>query len=546
MVSDIKQATNSIWSGEYDAEGRTVRQHFGNGVLRTTTYSDRGLPTEIVDRDSANAVIRAENWDYDESGNVKARTIDGVKVMYKYDQADRLLTSVLASTGATQESFTYSIDDNLLSSASLGAYSYDGAKQPHAVQKIQNTQLAYDDFGRATSLFQGGVQYTEKGVKVSHAHGGLFTLRSAPFAGVLMVLPDGCGSSGSIHCVPEVQFNGLANCIKLKDCEDYIYGPGGLIAVRGPSGSLNYQHTDFLGSLVLATDAHGQSIEKYDYEVFGSRLKQPKRPERSLRVGFAGMFEIAGANMYWTPNRLYDPNIGRFLSPDPQPDDGRASRLGNRYSYARNNPARFRDPLGLQTPGGTVTYDYPWYPTPQSGGGWDLGGTMAPGFGWEKPRYYGDRSVGQIPLTTSSGGSQVSMPMNMSAYNGVLRPENDAIEQSWDFFDVWFAISGIRGLFAGAKSLIAAADYTLDELPDVLIKTEHASGRLADLGFSDKALQFESAIDQDVTQRWLEGLLQEERSQTFTSIQVEGIPVHYRAIIRAGRIEVNSYYDNDG
>jgi hypothetical protein len=43
---------------------------------------------------------------------------------------------------------------------------------------------------------------------------------------------------------------------------------------------------------------------------------------------------------------MYDPMVGRFLSPDPYVADGTYSQDFNRYSYARNNPMIYTDPDG--------------------------------------------------------------------------------------------------------------------------------------------------------------------------------------------------------
>jgi|GEM_PF-6926583 len=59
------------------------------------------------------------------------------------------------------------------------------------------------------------------------------------------------------------------------------------------------------------------------------------------RTGFA-LFG-GGKSRRWTQNRHYDPQLGRFLQPDP---------LGyvdgpNVYQYGLNNPANYSDPMGL-------------------------------------------------------------------------------------------------------------------------------------------------------------------------------------------------------
>ena len=43
--------------------------------------------------------------------------------------------------------------------------------------------------------------------------------------------------------------------------------------------------------------------------------------------------------------RYYDPALGRFISPDPTVSSGTVVDL-NRYAYAGNNPATYKDPNG--------------------------------------------------------------------------------------------------------------------------------------------------------------------------------------------------------
>jgi RHS repeat-associated protein len=44
--------------------------------------------------------------------------------------------------------------------------------------------------------------------------------------------------------------------------------------------------------------------------------------------------------------RLYDPVVGRFLSPDPVVQDPSFTQSLNRYSYCLNNPLKYTDPSG--------------------------------------------------------------------------------------------------------------------------------------------------------------------------------------------------------
>ena len=44
--------------------------------------------------------------------------------------------------------------------------------------------------------------------------------------------------------------------------------------------------------------------------------------------------------------RLYDPLVGRMLSPDNFVQDNTNSQNYNRYSYVMNNPLKYTDPTG--------------------------------------------------------------------------------------------------------------------------------------------------------------------------------------------------------
>ena len=45
--------------------------------------------------------------------------------------------------------------------------------------------------------------------------------------------------------------------------------------------------------------------------------------------------------------RIYDPTVGRFLSPDPNVQFASNLQSYNRYSYAAGNPLRYTDPTGV-------------------------------------------------------------------------------------------------------------------------------------------------------------------------------------------------------
>jgi RHS repeat-associated protein len=62
--------------------------------------------------------------------------------------------------------------------------------------------------------------------------------------------------------------------------------------------------------------------------------------------GFTDHEQIDAVGLIHMNGRMYDPTLGRFLSPDDYVQFPHASQSYNRYSYVLNNPASYQDPSG--------------------------------------------------------------------------------------------------------------------------------------------------------------------------------------------------------
>ena len=80
---------------------------------------------------------------------------------------------------------------------------------------------------------------------------------------------------------------------------EYFQGPNidETLARQGPGG-LSYYHHDALGSTVALTDAGGDLIERYSYDVYGAPMV--KAPDGQLRTGssYATVSTIPVANIF--------------------------------------------------------------------------------------------------------------------------------------------------------------------------------------------------------------------------------------------------------
>ena len=106
--------------------------------------------------------------------------------------------------------------------------------------------------------------------------------------------------------------------------------------------TVEYIHTDALGSPVAVTNEAGQVIERTQWEPYGAAIGKPAYDG----PGYTGHVIDGATGLTYMQQRYYDPAIGRFLSVDPVTANSGTGANFNRYWYANDNPYRFTDPDG--------------------------------------------------------------------------------------------------------------------------------------------------------------------------------------------------------
>jgi len=108
--------------------------------------------------------------------------------------------------------------------------------------------------------------------------------------------------------------------------------------------TVEYMHTDALGSVVAITDTSGAVVERNQFEPYGSDLTGIKDGP-----GFTGHVSDAVTGLSYMQQRYYDPQIGQFLSVDPVTP----------YSNPVAHYIDFGMPMGTHTNLWTQTADAP-------------------------------------------------------------------------------------------------------------------------------------------------------------------------------------------
>ena len=138
--------------------------------------------------------------------------------------------------------------------------------------------------------------------------------------------------------------------------------PASMMA-SAPPPVFEYVHRDHLGSVEAVTNQAGQELVVLAHDPYGERRKNDwtarltkaeiesllsAQGERVSR-GFTRHEHLDRTGLIHMNGRMYDPRLGRFLSPDPIVGDPTTSRSWNLYSYVRNNPFSYVDPTGRRS-----------------------------------------------------------------------------------------------------------------------------------------------------------------------------------------------------
>ncbi|WP_440975099.1 RHS repeat domain-containing protein [Pseudoxanthomonas winnipegensis] len=117
------------------------------------------------------------------------------------------------------------------------------------------------------------------------------------------------------------------------------------LAGNASSQTVEYIHTDSLGSPVVVTDAAKNVIERSEYSPYGDLLNRAD----SDGPGFTGHVQDAVTGLSYMQQRFYDPQLGFFYSVDPVTANEQPMTNFCRYCYGRGNPYKFTDADGRQS-----------------------------------------------------------------------------------------------------------------------------------------------------------------------------------------------------
>jgi len=360
----------------YDAFGNITDIIYPNGQHLQYTYNELNLPETVSDGSKTQSVS------YDIAAQPVQETMpNGVTVNYEFDECGRLtlLENKLNGSSIAKIAYTYDKNGNRVSCTNkdgqVTTYAYDALNQLKEVQGSKLTEYLYDPVGNRINIsetvneekLQAGsfdFDYEDRLIRTEKPNETISYIYDGDGTLVQKTVTNGTESMNYEYFYDYTA--GLPRLLVEKKSDgtnyNYHYFGGKLYGRTGPEGTVYYHH-DGLGSVVAITDANGNILNEYAYEVFGEPTIIKETVENSIM--FTGEpYDQSG--FIYLRARYYDPIVGRFVSSDKYKGEIADPSSQNSYAYCGNNPVNYVDPSGykevllrrvIERAGGTIEWD---------------------------------------------------------------------------------------------------------------------------------------------------------------------------------------------
>jgi len=325
---------------------------YGSNLAATFGVDSYGYP-------NANSAGTIQDYRYafdPVTGNLDSRQnfIRSLSESFSYTDNQENLDRLTSVTGPRNLAMTYAANGNILTKSDISsstAFTYGDSTGPYALTGVTSSAGVIPAINQTAT-------YTSS-EKVNTLNEGAF---SATFV----------YNSQHQRAKMEVSQNGTniltrwyAGSSYMKETaggitKEYTFLGGDAytapVAAVTQAGTTTYYYLlrDYLGNITHLVNSSNQVVAEYNFDAWGRRRSADDwsytLDQNDLEL-FAGRGFTAHESLPWfnlvnMNGRLYDPLVGRFLSPDPYVQMPDYTQNLNRYSYALNNPLRYTDPDG--------------------------------------------------------------------------------------------------------------------------------------------------------------------------------------------------------
>lgn len=267
-----------------------------------------------------------------------------------YDSSNRIMASQDSLSGVSEQ-FAYDPAANLMD----GLQGQGDQVSHNRLLSYQDKRYRYDRFGRLIEKYSN-----RRGLQrfVYDADSRLIEVQN-PDRHVVRMTYDPLGRrtrktlhhpDGRVLCETRFIWTGLRLLQEQQNgfsslylYVDDSYEPLARVDGRGEHQKVRYYHNDLNGLPEQLTEPDGHFVWQARYQVWGNTTEETREPYfvENQNLRFQGQYLDRETGLHYNTFRYYDPDVGRFTTPDPI---GLAGGL-NLYQYAPN-PIGWVDPWG--------------------------------------------------------------------------------------------------------------------------------------------------------------------------------------------------------
>ncbi|QHV95638.1 RHS repeat-associated core domain-containing protein [Spirosoma endbachense] len=343
-----------------DAKGDVTQQQFGNGVVTEKQYEAATNYLQRIKSTYNGTTLQEFTYQFNDLAHLMERqdVKRGKRESFEYDDVNRLSLTYL--NGTATDTVRYDELGNITYKSGVGTYEYGGVNNgPHRLLNVRtnnaNVQCSFTlDIATEFTSFNkvkriaNDTAYAEiyYGPDKQRVMQKLYEKRTG--SQTYTLIRTKIYVNGGLVEVESFAATGRTKITS------YVGGIGIVVKeTQGVSTTTTTKYTlkDHLGSITGFTGDNGVLLEEMSFDAWGQRRNADWTALSTLfkgshERGFTDhehydLFSLIDMN-----GRVYDPVLGRFLSPDPFIQDMTDLQALNRYSYCNNNPLSYTDPSG--------------------------------------------------------------------------------------------------------------------------------------------------------------------------------------------------------
>ena len=337
---------------------RSINAVGGKSLVYGYTY-ERGTTLPLTLSATVGDISSTLVYTYDAAGNITSVT-DGENVTrYSYDNMGQLIRE---DNPYSQKTCVYAYDScgNILSRTEYGytdaenpaggtvtAYEYNNAAWGDQLTSWNGESITYDAIGNPL-LYRGRSLTWTQGRRLAG-------VSSEGLAAYYTYDESGTRTGKTVNGVSTQYYINGSQILAQKSGENilyFLYDETGSAVGFKYNNNLYIYRKNLQGDILAVLNGQTGAVEaSYTYDAWGRVISSTGALAEINPFRYRGYYYDSETGLYYLQSRYYDPEVGRWINPEPNMysggfDEGAGVLAYNVYAYCANNPVIYKDDTG--------------------------------------------------------------------------------------------------------------------------------------------------------------------------------------------------------